>query len=872
MIAGAAGASGVAHTRPWLLMLLAMLAWTMFAERAYAQAVCAPTPTAICVLSGAINDYWQGSGNAAAAATSVTLGARRAAGGAGSTIAVGDLVMLIQMQDADVNVTNANTYGSNVAANNGAGSTALNSAGRYQFVRATSAVGAGGGALTFTPALGFALRTRDNTGSGTAGNARWQAIRVPACATASASNVTAPDWNGRTGGVVALDVLGALTLGGVTAINVAGMGFRGGAGRQEQGGLVGGLSTDYRTIAPVGTTGANGSKGEGIAGTPRYVNNVTTFNGAPLLLDTGVEGYQNGSFARGAPGNAGGGGTDGRPAAAFAGGNDENSGGGGGSNYGAGSVGGNTWNSNLAVGGRGGFGYAASLTMGTVFLGGGGGAGTTNNATGDGATYTNPAGIACTTGAFAALCSSGARGGGIVIVRAGSVGGTGVIDARGADGYNVDNDGGGGGGGGGSVVLQTLGGGSATVNVSGGNGGNARRNTNVLAERHGPGGGGGGGFVAFSPAAGFAITPTFAGGTSGRTSNGDSYGTAAASGGLSAFNTPLVPGVAPAAFCPPAVKAVRLFTDNGAAGLVNPGDVIEYTIIFRNGTGAAIPGFNITDTLPAGLTYVAGSLAVTAAGGAAATANASYNGAATNTLLSAAVSLPAGGVIQATLRATVNPGPLPATVCGNIVNQATGTTLGATDSADATQNSNGLPAGTYITQLPAFPTGGATDATGIVDYCPPTITKLTTLISDPVNGTTNPKRIPGAIVEYTLLVTNPGAAMTANSVTVIDPLDASTSMLVTDIGGPGSGPVAFTQGAIASGLTYTFTNAASNTDDVEFFNATTGGARITAFTPNAQGCDAAIRRLEVNPKGTFADGTGVGADPSFQLRFRVCIR
>lgn len=872
MNAGAARAIEAAHPRAWLLMLVGLLVLMMLAERAQAQATCAATPTANCVFSGAINDYWQGSGNAAATATSVTLGARRAAGGAGATIAVGDLVVLIQMQDADVNVTNTNAYGSGVAGNNGTGSTALNSAGRYQFVRATSAVGAGGGALTFTPALSFALRTRDNSGSGTAGSARWQAIRAPACATASVSNVTAPDWNGRTGGVVALDVLGTLTLGGATAINVAGMGFRGGAGRQEQGGLVGGLNTDYRTIAPAGTTGANGSKGEGIAGTPRYVNNVITFNGAPVLLDTGVEGYQNGSFARGAPGNAGGGGTDGRPAVAFAGGNDENSGGGGGSNYGSGSVGGNTWNSNLAVGGRGGFGYAASLAMSTVFLGGGGGAGTSNNATGDAATYANPPGIACTTAASAALCSSGARGGGIVIVRAGNVGGTGLIDARGAAAYNVDNDGGGGGGGGGSVVLQTLSGGSANINVSGGNGGNARRNTNVLTERHGPGGGGGGGFVAFSPAAGFAVGATFAGGISGLTSNGDSYGTAAATGGLSAFNTPSVPGVAPTAFCPSAVKAVRLFTDNGAAGFVNPGDVIEYTVIFRNGTGAAIPGFNITDTLPAGLTFVPGSLAVTPSGGAAAAANAGYNGAGTNTLLSAAISLPAGGVIQATLRATVNPGPLPATVCGNITNQATGTTLGATDNADATQNSNGLPPGTYITQSPAFPIGGATDATGFVDSCPPTITKLTTLISDPVNGTTNPKRIPGAIVEYTVLVSNPGVAMTANSVQVIDPLDASTALVVTDIAGAGSGPVAFTQGAVSSTLTYTYTNAASATDDLEYFNATSGGARITALTPNASGCDPAVRRIEVYPKGTFADGTGAGTDPSFQLRFRVCIR
>lgn len=155
---------------------------------------------------------------------------------------------------------------------------------------------------------------------------------------------------------------------------------------------------------------------------------------------------------------------------------------------------------------------------------------------------------------------------------------------------------------------------------------------------------------------------------------------------------------------------------------------------------------------------------------------------------------------------------------------------------------------------------------------PPTITKLSAVISDPVSGTTNPKRIPGAIIEYTLLVTNPGVAMTANSVLLVDPLDASTSLVVSDIAGAGSGPVAFTQGGVASGLTYTFTNAASATDDIEFFNAASGGTRISAFAPNAQGCDANIRRIEINPKGSFANGAGLVTPPSFTLRFRVCIK
>ena len=123
----------------------------------------------------------------------------------------------------------------------------------------------------------------------------------------------------------------------------------------------GGLAnTDYRTST---ASAANGQKGEGIAGRPVWTT------GDP---DTVGNGYPNGDFARGAPANAGGGGTDGRPSN-----NDENSGGGGGGNAGVGGLGGNTWSSNLPRGGFGG--STVPGTVSRVFLGGGGGAGSDNN-------------------------------------------------------------------------------------------------------------------------------------------------------------------------------------------------------------------------------------------------------------------------------------------------------------------------------------------------------------------------------------------------------------------------------------------------------------------------------------------------------------
>ena len=686
----------------WLIA--AYIALSAFS--AQATMVCATSTPGSGNITGAVNDYWAGSGSPGAGATSITLGARRA-GGAGNNIAPGDLVLIIQMQDADINSNNSSAYGS--GGTSGAGSTAVNSAGLYEFVVATNAVGAGGGTLTFSAPLVNSYRTRAFV-AGSHGQSTWQAIRVPRYASVTATNVTAPAWDGTTGGVVALDVIGQLTLGGTTAIDVAGRGFRGGAGR-SLGGASGLSNTDW--VRPV--VNAHASKGEGIAGTPRYVNRAGgVYNGAPQLVDTLVEGYPNGSYARGAPGNAGGGGTDGLPSN-----NSHNTGGGGGGNYNAGGQGGNSWSTNLPVGGRGGAAYDGTLDFHRVFMGGGGGAGTTNNGSSHGSTYSSPPppGLACTSAQ--GLCSSGAAGGGIVIVRAGSVTGSGEINARGSNAYNVGQDGAGGGGAGGSVVLQTYSGGSATVNAAGGNGGNAWRSRTASSDRHGPGGGGGGGFIAYSPSS-LSVSANVSGGLAGLSAGNDVYGATAGGGGISTSDTPYVPGAQAGAFCPPAIKAVRLFTDGAPTGQVDPGDVVEYTVIYRNGSHNPITGFNMTDSLPSGLSYVPGSLAVTASGGASASANGSYNGTTNINLLAAPTTLTTGGIIQATFRAQVSVTPA---TCGYIFNQANSVqdtgqvVIGPTDNADNDQNSNGLPAGTYISQAP-FGTTGATDPTGINVVCP----------------------------------------------------------------------------------------------------------------------------------------------------------
>ena len=64
------------------------------------------------------------------------------------------------------------------------------------------------------------------------------------------------------------------------------------------------------------------------------------------------------------------------------------------------------------------------------------------------------------------------------------------------------------------------------------------------------------------------------------------------------------------------------------------------------------------------------------------------------------------------------------------------------------------------------------------NFCNPStslsVTKISNVVSDPVNGTTNSKAIPGATVRYCILVTNPGTAI-ATAVTATDNLPNNIS-------------------------------------------------------------------------------------------------
>ncbi len=576
--------------------------------------------------------------------TTLSAGASSGAGtitvASAAGIAAGDVLMLYQAQGATITTTNTSGYGA---------VTALNNAGRYEFVSVAAVAGNTitlGTACSATP-----LRFSYSSGA--------QVVRVPQYSSltvnAGASVVPAA-WNGSTGGVVAVIVDGTATINGT--INANARGFRGGA--------LDNTSTDAGTdvTAYVAATMADGGeKGESIAGSQ------TVYDGL------------GGRYNRGAPANGGGGG------------NSHNAGGGGGANGGsatgwngqgvpslATAAWANAWNidgtltstTNSPGGGRGGYTYAAAdqnaLTTAPgaaswagnnrrergglggrplannpsivgdtrLFFGGGGGAGDGNNS----------------------AASAGAAGGGLVYVIANAVSGSGALQANGGTATGTvsgHNDAPGGGGGGGSVVLVAPSAGALSFSANGGGGGN-QLITSVESE--GPGGGGGGGYIA-SPGG----TRTVSGGNGGTTSSTAvtefvPNGATAGNGG----NVASAPALTDLPLCNFTASAdIRLTKTNTpgvngdvdqAADTVTSGATTTYTIAVHNDGPGAANGAVVTDPATASLTCTTATC--TATGGASCPAQ---TGAALVTALQGAgatvPTLPVGGTATFTLTCQV---------------------------------------------------------------------------------------------------------------------------------------------------------------------------------------------------------------------------
>jgi uncharacterized repeat protein (TIGR01451 family) len=686
--------------------------------------------------------YYPGLASIGAGNTSISLGSIRTtpgandpanSGPAGTTeLAAGDLVMIIQMQDAQYNNGNGINYGDGAT---GRGVTAINNSGKYEFRRVVSF---SAGTLVIDQGLSNSYTRADpSTGSGAAenGNRRFQVIRVPQFSTLTmpAGTTSPPAWNGETGGVWVIDVAGNLNMNGAT-VDASGLGFRGAGGwpnypliaavtnyvntRTFETTVETFCSTTYDAITTTAGVYANSGapKGEGIAGTPRLVRRQATSNSGTYetpfsYVDLGATnvGYANGGFlSRGAPGNAGGGGTQ------------HNAGGGGGSNVGQGGVGGNVFafynatntggcvtlstaffacggDGARPMGGLGGGTFPATITY--AIMGGGGGAGDSNNA------CDNPL----------VPQAAGGNGGGIIFIRAGTITNAGTLLANGQNALPGGRDAAGGGGAGGSVVVLT--GTSApalSISAVGGQGGNTGYSGSGgvagaflrAGETQGPGAGGGGGAVVLSNNI-TGVAPALTGGASGQVfpvqnsqaTISNAYG-AGAGGGLSAA-VPFLPApLAIDANCLPQLQVNKVTTTPVVA--FPDRNTAQYVITIANkGSGTAV-GATLGDTLQAPFQYAPATapnnaIGLTYAGGAQGPASTTV-GTGTQTFAvgtpgsnttATSFLLPPNTTVTFTVTVVVNGGGLTPTLSLAYQNSATVNYLDPFRTVDASQVSPG---------------------------------------------------------------------------------------------------------------------------------------------------------------------------------------
>lgn len=284
---------------------------------------------------------------------------------------------------------------------------------------------------------------------------------------------------------------------------------------------------------------------------------------------------------------------------------------------------------------------------------------------------------------------------------------------------------------------------------------------------------------------------------------------------------------------------VKAFTPD----VIQVGEVSLLTIMLTNpNASAAIMGVAFTDTYPAGMVNDATPDAQSScAGGALAAAPGG------NTLSLSGASIPAGSSCMVSVRVTSATSTPPGTPYTNHTGAVTTTNAGSAASVSAQLTVNPL--------LPIL-----------------NLLKQVSVLSDPVNNTSNPKAIPGAQITYVIRITNIGpGTVDAGSIFLNDgPLPANVDLYV-GTGGPATPLAGFAwqNGTPVSGLTgCTFGSKNNGSDCVDFSTNGTDWTHIP--TPDADGYDPAIRHLRFRPTGPF-NATG-GGNPWAEFSFRVRVR
>jgi len=195
--------------------------------------------------------------------------------------------------------------------------------------------------------------------------------------------------------------------------------------------------------------------------------------------------------------------------------------------------------------------------------------------------------------------------------------------------------------------------------------------------------------------------------------------------------------------------------------------------------------------------------------------------------------------------------PVYPTLTNSISNWVSGNAAYGSDSVDSTSGDGNI---TVTFQSPvdsvsftygnhaAAPSNPEVQVIGLTDitYCLPiatvTVTKASTVLSDPVSGTEEPKAVPGAVVEYCVLVSNAGSATVENA-TIADLLPAN---------------VVFEAGSLSTGSNCT--NASGEEDD-DAAGADEGDPYGAAFDAGS----------------ISANATTIAPGATFAVKFRVAI-
>ncbi|WP_428230135.1 Ig-like domain-containing protein [Flavobacterium sp.] len=835
-----------------LFRLISLVLLFVTSISSFAQVCGTPGADGPVTVLSSINTYYPISGNITlnAGAQSILLAGvppiDRYSNNFGSTqISAGDLILIIQMQDATIDSSNSPSYGSGTTNSGpdglgGTGFTSIGNTGVFEYVIATNNVPLTGGNLTFkgTGTGGGILNSFYNADATSArGKRTFQIVRVPQYSNLTLnSDITTPPFNGIAGGVIAFNVSGTFNFNS-KIINGTARGFRGGYSPKADSGV--NNSTIYVGLS---TNNKISGKGEGMAGTPRFM--WDGFN----EVDNIAEGMPGGSAGRGAAANAGGGG------------NDHNTGGGGGGNGGFGGLGGAGWQGGggdlypaYTGGGRPGFkSYTTATPFPRLVMGGGGGAGDANNAS---------SGV------------KGGVGGAIILINAGTVQGTGYINANGGNGaagtYSGSPDGAGGGGAGGTVLLNISNNSTAniTINANGGNGGNSE---NDSGNEHGPGGGGGGGIISHNLSSSSTITSSVNGGLAGKSNAGAGINHGAVNGTIgyvTKFTVSDVPtNLQVNANCFPSLET-KVKSLSTASACNSIGEKVSYEIQIKNTGAGNAAGVVLDFSFPAGIEFdsATATYSIEASGPLGPLTN--INTTVPNNPLLGMFNIGQNGVVTITLigkvAASISPGAYSSNAQALYLDP-TRTTANSTRKITAATNAYGTVNKKYeganqadvsgvnfsgsstnldditILALPAVPTFMATQPT-----C--TLPTGTIRVDTPANGTG---------INYTLTGTNPVTAPVNNATGIFSGLVAGIYKLTTtnSQGCTSLSTADITINALAGAPTTTGVSICQGDDSVALVATSTCSSGTIQWYTAASGGTLLYTGVSFNPVGVAGSG------------------